>query len=356
MNAVSCARRGPERSRRRYTLARVALARVRIDVELQVGSVRRSRADIPPDECTFGALTPDGYHTETLTGGYVDISDPDPGDIRLPDIAAGLANTCRGAGQMPFFSVAEHAVLVSRRLRDLGHPPGVVLAGLHHDDPEAYLHDLTKPLKQLLARASRRPWPLGFLRPGPSYADLEAAMWEAIRFGLGLGECDIHHPAVKEADHWALAAECYHLRRSRGRTWFCHGAYCPERDPLRLGMCPADAEALWLHEHHRVLGALEAGRTHQDARALTADGEGAVAPQCVEARERKAGLARDARRMSAHLHDLIMAVASAVLLVAMLPVVWRAALGLRLRLPGCGRRRCRLGIRRTSRRAPRPGR
>ena len=276
MNAVSSAPRGPERSRRRYTLARVALARVRIDVEVRVGYVRRSRALASSDECTFGALTPDGYHAETITGGYIDLSDPDPSDIRLADVAAGLANTCRGAGQLPFFSIAEHTVLVGRRLHDLGHPPEVVLAGLHHDDPEAYLHDLTKPLKQLLARGSRRALPFRALRPRPSYAELEAAMWEAIRVGLDLGQCDIAHPAVKEADHWALDAECYHLRRSRGRTWFCHGAYSPERDPLMLGKWPPEAEALWLNEHQRVLGALATSRAPQSARALTAPARAVV--------------------------------------------------------------------------------
>ncbi len=214
-------------------------------------SLWRRRA--PENTCTYGALTPDGFHEETLTGSYVDISNPDPADIRLEDVASGLANTCRGAGQLPFFSVAEHAVLVARRLRDQGYPPQVVSSGLHHDDPEAYLHDLTKPLKVLLARSASCPrWVRLFWTPGPSYAELEAQMWEAIRIALGLGYCDITHPAIKEADTWALAAESYHLRRSRGSTWYCHGAYCPKTTPLQLGLSPAQAEALWLAENHRV--------------------------------------------------------------------------------------------------------
>jgi hypothetical protein len=158
---------------------------------------------------------------------------------------------------MPFFSVAEHAVLVARRLRDQGYPPQVVLGGLHHDDPEAYLHDLTKPLKVLLAHSVVCPWWVRlFWTPPPSYAELEAQMWEAIRVALDLGDCDISHLAIKQADTWALAAESYHLRCSQGRTWFCHGAYCPETTPLTLGLSHEQAKASWLAENDRVRGEL----------------------------------------------------------------------------------------------------
>jgi hypothetical protein len=191
----------------------------------------------------FGALVAGGYHIESYTGAYVDLTDPNPADIRLADVAHGLANMCRGSGQTArFFSVAEHAVIVSRRLRDNGEAPRIVLAGLHHDDTEAYLGDVTRPLKKLL----------------PTYHPLERGMWEAIRVALGLGECDIEDQRVKRADRWALGAENFHLRHSQGRTWFCAGVYSPETDPLTLGIPPADAEALWLTEHDRVRDELAA--------------------------------------------------------------------------------------------------
>lgn len=186
---------------------------------------------------TFGALVAGGYHIETYTGAFLDLISPSPANIRLLDIAHGLAHTCRGAGQTRrFFSVAEHAVLVSRRLRELGCPPQKVLAGLHHDDPEAYIHDITKPLKEFLG----------------AYARVERRMWEAISAALDLGHCDIADEAVKDADVWALGAENHHLRLSRGSTWYCAGVYSVESHPLELGLAPCEAETLWLREHYRL--------------------------------------------------------------------------------------------------------
>jgi len=197
------------------------------------------------DSVEFGALVAGGFHIETYTGAYLDLAAPDPADVRLADVAHGLAHICRGAGQTKrFHSVAEHAVIVSTRLREIDSPSRIVLAGLHHDDPEAYLGDVTRPLKHLL----------------PAYSELEANMWEAVRVALDLGECDITDPRVKQADRWALAAENHHLRNSRGRTWFCAGEYSPDTHPMTLGLPPQIAEARWLTEHERIVGdlALEA--------------------------------------------------------------------------------------------------
>jgi hypothetical protein len=217
----------------------------------------------------FGALTPDGHHTETVSGVYLDLADPQPDAILLHDIAVGLSNVCRGGGQLEFFSVAEHAVLVGRRLRDLGEPPSVVLAGLHHDDPEAYIQDIVKPAKELIE------WPrwvrgLSCLSRGPRrpYSELETRLWDAIRVGLDLGDIDIKAPVIKAADEWALAAECHHLRRSRGSTWYCLGAYDPAADPLQLGLAPKTARGLWLSEHARVIA--EVARERTAARATAA--------------------------------------------------------------------------------------
>jgi hypothetical protein len=74
---------------------------------------------------------------------------PDQADIE--EIALALSNTCRFGGHCKnFYSVAQHAVLVARELESNDCEPRLVFTGLHHDDTEAYLGDVVKPLKMLL--------------------------------------------------------------------------------------------------------------------------------------------------------------------------------------------------------------
>ena len=82
----------------------------------------------------------------TYTGKYINVFDPDPEMIDIEDIAHSLSNTCRWGGHCrKFYSVAQHSVMVvdwlpvsDSKLR---------LAGLMHDATEAYLTDLSKPIK-----------------------------------------------------------------------------------------------------------------------------------------------------------------------------------------------------------------
>lgn len=130
-----------------------------------------------------------GPWMRTYTGARVHILQPDPGEIRLKDIAHALANQCRFAGHTPeFYSVAQHSVLVAGILEDMGWPD-LAISGLMHDAAEAYLHDLHRPLKECL----------------PQYADLEQRHMAAIcvKFGLPVKL----HTVVKRADNIALATE-----------------------------------------------------------------------------------------------------------------------------------------------------
>lgn len=87
-----------------------------------------------------------GY-METFTGKQVSLLNPKTDQICLVDIAKGLSNEARFAGQLvDHYSVAEHTLLVwylaPARLKPLA---------LLHDAPEAYLKDIPKPLKNILA-------------------------------------------------------------------------------------------------------------------------------------------------------------------------------------------------------------
>ncbi|AEH38047.1 hypothetical protein [Halopiger xanaduensis] len=83
---------------------------------------------------------------ETYSGCGFDVFDPDPDDVRLLDIAAGLAHACRFGGHCRrFYSVAHHSIHVSRELP--ADSPRLQLLGLLHDAGEAYVGDVPRPLK-----------------------------------------------------------------------------------------------------------------------------------------------------------------------------------------------------------------
>jgi hypothetical protein len=118
------------------------------------------------------------------SGAWFDFCAPAASDFTIDDIAHGLANICRYSGQCSrFYSVAEHSILVSETA------VGFEFEALLHDAAEAFLGDITRPLKQML----------------PEYKRIEATVERAIldRFGI-IGSLP---PQVKKADLRVLAAE-----------------------------------------------------------------------------------------------------------------------------------------------------
>jgi len=82
----------------------------------------------------------------SYTGHSVHALDPVPDELHIEDIAHALSNICRFGGHVrSFYSVAQHSVLVSRRL-----PVQHRLWGLLHDASEAYLSDIAAPFKPAL--------------------------------------------------------------------------------------------------------------------------------------------------------------------------------------------------------------
>lgn len=83
---------------------------------------------------------------ETSSGRKFTIFNPRVEDISLLDIAKGLGNKTRFAGQMPhFYSVAQHSVLVAAEVG-----PNAILAALLHDAAEAYWMDVPTPVKRVM--------------------------------------------------------------------------------------------------------------------------------------------------------------------------------------------------------------
>jgi uncharacterized protein len=130
------------------------------------------------------------------SGAWFDFLDPESSDFTIEDIASGLSKTCRYAGQCDsFYSVAEHSLLVSDMV------PQHAYAALMHDAAEAFIGDVTRPLKQLL----------------PEFKRIEAHVEHAIyeRFGVPMPM----PKEVKQADLRVLAAEQMQLMPPETSSW-----------------------------------------------------------------------------------------------------------------------------------------
>lgn len=208
--------------------------------------------------------TPTPYEVETFSGKYVDTKDPQPETIDLYDIAHALAHICRYGGHCKtFYSVAEHATACSKRLERQGKSLRKQFAALHHDDTEAYLGDIPRPLKGLLRSMS------------DAYDLLTERMDQVICDGIGLTDYGItpatfHDEDIKDADNWMLFVEAKHLLPSGGINW--SGSQLddwgvrldglPSRivtpDYWRGGQVSIRAEADFLVRHHELKEKLDA--------------------------------------------------------------------------------------------------
>lgn len=176
---------------------------------------------------TVAVSVASGPQIRLRSGAWFDLLDPASSDFTIEDIAHGLAHTCRYAGQADgFYSVAEHSILVSEVAQ--GHE----YAALLHDAAEAFIGDVTRPLKQLL----------------PEYKRLEKSIEEAIFSRFEVGEV---HPDVKKADLEVLAAEQAQLMPEGTDAWASEAGISAA--PIRVErMAPAEAKLRFL-ERYRAL-------------------------------------------------------------------------------------------------------
>lgn len=147
----------------------------------------------------------------TYLGGAFYPLDPQPGDVHIEDIAHHLSNICRFTGATSaHYSVAQHSVLVSLHV-----PPPDALWGLLHDASEAYINDMSRPLKR---QAVMLP-----------YRSIEDRLMECIanRFGLHGDVPD----SVHRADMECCLTEKRDLLTSRmsWRTWEAGFETWPEK-------------------------------------------------------------------------------------------------------------------------------
>ena len=72
-------------------------------------------------------------------------------DIRIEDIDHALSLMVRANGHFPeFYSVAQHCIACCKESIGYGYSPKIALACLLHDAAEAYMADVTRPIKKHL--------------------------------------------------------------------------------------------------------------------------------------------------------------------------------------------------------------
>ena len=121
----------------------------------------------------------------TSQGEYFDFTNVENNYYDIIDIASSLSKLCRFTGHCNrFYSVAQHSVFVSKIV-----PPEYAFEGLMHDSAEAFLGDVSSPLKRLL----------------PDYQKIEKNLYENLARYFHFPEN--MSPEVKQADLIMLATE-----------------------------------------------------------------------------------------------------------------------------------------------------
>lgn len=132
----------------------------------------------------------------TVTGKHFYPLNPNLLDIDIEDIAHALSLICRANGHFKYFySVAQHSIACSDEAAERGYSPEVILGCLLHDASEAYLCDVTRPVKKHIPQ---------YLRAEEKLQDV---IWK--RF-IGRELTDVEKKQIFEIDDDILSME-FHL-------------------------------------------------------------------------------------------------------------------------------------------------
>ena len=151
----------------------------------------------------------DSTWIQTASGRAFYPLDPRPKDVCIEDIAHALSMSCRFNGHTrELYSVAQHCVLGALWMEGSREER---LAFLLHDATEAYLPEVTRPVKSQL-----------YVAYGGSFRDAEARLMDAILDGLGVSgypACSTCEAKTHATDLRMLATERLQLMSAPPRPW-----------------------------------------------------------------------------------------------------------------------------------------
>jgi hypothetical protein len=168
---------------------------------------------------------------QTASGAYVSPLYPHEWTPDIGDIAHALSNLCRFTGHTrTFYSVCEHSCRVSDIL-----PSELKLAGLLHDASEAYLGDMSRPMKH-------HPF------FGEAYRSVERALQGRIDDLFGVKS---DAPEIHQADLVLLGTEKRDLM-PRGEDWKLLEGVRPLEETIRP-WSPQFAKVAFLQRYGRLV-------------------------------------------------------------------------------------------------------
>lgn len=169
----------------------------------------------------------------TFTGKKFFLLEPRIEDIDIRDIAHALAMQCRWTGHSRFhYSVAQHAYYCSF----LG-PENEAFHRLNHDDSEAYIGDMNRPLKH-------------YTDAGTAYRKVEQPLQNLIYDAFGLSH--IEPLSVHAADNAMLYAE---KEQIMGYTFGEAQKWTPTEAPANITIeqwSPEKAETMFLNRFNEL--------------------------------------------------------------------------------------------------------